>query len=109
MDLLDLFYFLLGGLLFWGMRRAPKGEWNSEYTSRDQTGAVRGAAVLFRLLRESVMKLFPYGRDIPCVRDRDEAGGSLTRNGKPAGKNLSFRYVEWDRRAWYNHLCISLC
>ncbi len=56
MDLLNLFYFLLGGLLLWGARRAPKGEWNGEYTSRDQTGALRGAAALGVMLHHMAQK-----------------------------------------------------
>ena len=56
MDLLYLFYFFLGGLLFWGMRRTPRGEWNVEYTSRDQTGALRGAAALGVMLHHMAQK-----------------------------------------------------
>ena len=56
MDLLDLFYFLLGGLLLWGTRRVPKGEWNGEYTSRDQTDALRGAAALGVMLHHMAQK-----------------------------------------------------
>ncbi|MBR6706714.1 MAG: acyltransferase [Clostridia bacterium] len=56
MGLLDLFYFLLGGLLFWGIRRMPKGEWNGDYTSREQTGALRGAAALGVMLHHMAQK-----------------------------------------------------
>ena len=56
MDPLYLFYFILGGFLFWGMRRAPKGEWNVEYTAPDQTTVLRGAAALGVMLHHLAQK-----------------------------------------------------
>ncbi len=46
MDWLDLFYFLLGAVIFFGAVLYRRGEWNEEYTSLKQTKMLTGIAAL---------------------------------------------------------------
>ncbi len=56
MDWLDLVYFSLGALLFFGSRFCGRKGWNEEYTSRKQTGMLRGAAALGVVLHHVAQK-----------------------------------------------------
>lgn len=46
MDWTYLFYFFLGGVLFFGAKSMGKGSWNGEYTSLQQTKVLQGIAAL---------------------------------------------------------------
>ena len=46
MDWSYLVYFLLGALLCFGAKLCPRGEWNEEYTSREQTKMLLGVMTL---------------------------------------------------------------
>ena len=46
MDWSYLVYFLLGAVLCFGARLCPRGEWNEEYTSREQTKILTGIMAL---------------------------------------------------------------
>ena len=46
MDWMDLVYFLLGALLFFGARGCRRKEWNEEYTGLKQTKILQGIAAL---------------------------------------------------------------
>ena len=46
MDGIYLIYFLLGILLCFGAKLCPRGEWNEEYTSLDQTKILQGITAL---------------------------------------------------------------
>ena len=56
MDWLDLFYFLLGGLLFCGAKFCARDEWNDECTSLRQTKMVEGVAALGVVLHHVAQK-----------------------------------------------------
>lgn len=46
MDWMDLFYFLLGTVIFFGAQALPGKQWNEEYTSLSQTKMLQGFAAL---------------------------------------------------------------
>ena len=55
-DWLYLFYFLLGGLLFFGARMCRKGEWNEDYTGLGQTKILQGFMALCVALHHMAQK-----------------------------------------------------
>ncbi len=56
MDWMYLFYFLLGGVLFFGARLRRPGEWNEDNTSLAQTKALQGFASLCIALHHMAQK-----------------------------------------------------
>lgn len=56
MDWLYLFYFLLGGAVFFGARACRKGEWNEGFTSLGQTKTLQGIAALGVMLHHMAQK-----------------------------------------------------
>lgn len=56
MDWMYLFYFFLGAVLFYGAKSAGRGSWNEAYTSREQTGMLKGIAALGVALHHMAQK-----------------------------------------------------
>ena len=56
MDWMYLFFFLLGALLCVGAKLCPRGEWNEEYTSREQTKILTGIMALGVVLHHMAQK-----------------------------------------------------
>lgn len=56
MNWMYLVYVLLGGLLCFGAKLCPRGEWNEEYTSRQQTKALTGIMTLGVALHHMAQK-----------------------------------------------------
>ena len=56
MDGIALFWFLLGAPLFFGAEYAGRGKWNEGYTSREQTGVLRGIMALGIMLHHMGQK-----------------------------------------------------
>ncbi len=57
MNGIALVYFLLGGVLCFGARLCPRGTWNEEYTSRNQTKVLTGMMALLVILHHMAQKI----------------------------------------------------
>ena len=67
MDGIGLIYLLLGVLLCYGAKLCPRGEFNQEYTSRDQTKALTGIMALCVMLHHLAQKV-QLSRSMTSVR-----------------------------------------